>query len=126
MTTTSTEQAQPGFNDKLLMTLAIAAVIGGVVAYYYLEGQPTVFRFLSIVGGLAAGGLIASVSQYGKQFWKFVHGARIEWRKIVWPSRQDAIGQAIAVIVFSFLMGFFFWGLDFFLSMGVNFLRGTG
>lgn len=126
MTTTNTETTQASFGDKLLMLLAIAAVIGGVVGYYLLEGQPTIFRFLSVMGGLIVGSLIFLASNYGKRFWAFVQGARIEWRKMVWPSRQDAIGQALAVIVFSFVMGFFFWVLDIGLAKGVEFLRGVG
>ncbi len=125
MSTAKTEHVTPGIGDKLLIALAVAAVIGGIVGFYMLEGQAAYLRFLAVVGGLVAGGFIASISQYGKDFWNFVQGAKIEWRKVVWPSRQDAIGQAIAVIAFAFIMGFFFWGLDFILSAGLEFFRGT-
>ncbi|MFK8032356.1 MAG: preprotein translocase subunit SecE [Gammaproteobacteria bacterium] len=125
MTTTNTETVTPGFGDKLLVLLAVGAVIAGIVGFYFLEGQAAYLRFLAVVGGLVAGGFIASMSEYGKQFWRFVQGAKIEWRKVVWPSRQDAISQAIAVIAFAFIMGFFFWGLDFILSGALEFFRGT-
>jgi len=125
MSTTKTEEVNPGFGDKLLILLAVGAVVAGLVGFYWLEGQAAYLRFLTVVGGLVAGGFIASVSQYGKNFWNFVQGAKIEWRKVVWPSSQDAMSQAIAVIVFAFVMGFFFWGLDFILSAGLEFFRGT-
>ncbi len=125
MSTTKTEHVTPGIGDKLLIALAVGAVVGGIVGFYFLEGQAAYLRFLAVVGGLIAGGFIASLSQYGKDFWTFVQGAKVEWRKVVWPSRQDAIGQAIAVILFAFVMGFFFWGLDFILSAGLEFFRGT-
>ncbi len=125
MSTAKTEQVTPGIGDKMLVLLAIGAVIAGLVGFYMLEGQAAYLRFLSVVGGLVAGGFIASISQYGKNFWNFVQGAKIEWRKVVWPSQQDAMGQAMAVIIFAFVMGFFFWGLDFILSAGLEFFRGT-
>ncbi|MEM7084352.1 MAG: preprotein translocase subunit SecE [Pseudomonadota bacterium] len=125
MSTSKTDTVEPGFGDKLLIALAVGAVAAGIVGFYYLEGQAAYLRFLAVVGGLAAGAFIATLSEYGKRFWSFVQGAKIEWRKMVWPSRQDAIGQAVAVVLFAFVMGFFFWGLDFILQAGLEFFRGT-
>ena len=64
-TTTNTEQTQPAFSDKLLLVLAGGAVIAGIVGYYLLENQATIFKFLAVMGGILAALGIASVSFYG-------------------------------------------------------------
>lgn len=43
------------------------------------------------------------------EIWK-VHVS--EFKRIVWPSRQEVIKQTITVIVISIILGLIIWGLD--------------
>jgi preprotein translocase subunit SecE len=65
-------------------------------------------------------------SAQGKALWRFVNSSRVELRKVVWPTREEAIQTTIAVIIFTVVMGVFFWLLDMFLLWVTRFLTGQG
>ncbi len=45
-----------------------------------------------------------------------VHAA--EFKRIIWPSRQEVIKQTITVIVISIILGLIIWGLDIVFEFG--------
>ena len=55
----------------------------------------------------------------GKSFWK---GLKAEYRKIVWPDRNDLVKQSIAVLVVSLITGGIIAVLDLGIQYGVNYL----
>ena len=89
--------------------------MGGLYSYYYFLEISLPLRVLMVLGGLAAGITVAMTSTQGQRLWAFIHGARIEIRKVVWPTKQETTQTAIAVFVFTLIMALFFWGLDSFL-----------
>ena len=54
--------------DRVKVVLAIAAVIAGIVGFYYLSEQATVFRVLAVLAGLGVGAAIAASSEPGRRF----------------------------------------------------------
>ncbi len=55
----------------------------------------------------------------GKSFWK---GVKAEYKKIVWPGREDLVKQSIAVAVVSVVTGAIIAVLDLGIQYGVNYL----
>ena len=109
---TQSETSQSGALDIIKLLIA-AAVIGGLYSYYFFEFQVSLpLRVLMVLGGTGAGITIAMTSTQGQRLWSFVQGARVEIRKVVWPTRQETTQTAIAVFVFTLIMGVFFWMLD--------------
>jgi preprotein translocase subunit SecE len=78
-----------------------------------------------VVIGVAVGAGLAWFSSYGREFILFGQAARVELRKVVWPSREDTLQTTLVVIVFAILMGVFFWILDWVLTYMTRFLGGT-
>jgi preprotein translocase subunit SecE len=110
---TQTETSQGGTLDIVKLLLAAAAIIGGLYSYYFYEFQISLpLRVLMVLGGAGIGIAIAMTSTQGQLLWRFVQGARVEWRKVVWPTRQETTQTAIAVFVFTLVMMLFFWALD--------------
>ena len=110
---TQSETSQSGALDIIKLLSAAAAIIGGLYSYYFFEFQVSLpLRVLMVLGGTAAGITIAMTSTQGQRLWSFVQGARVEIRKVVWPTRQETTQTAIAVFVFTLIMGVFFWMLD--------------
>jgi len=110
---TQSETSQSGALDIIKLLIAAAAVIGGLYSYYFFEFQVSLpLRVLMVLGGTGAGITIAMTSTQGQRLWSFVQGARVEIRKVVWPTRQETTQTAIAVFVFTLIMGVFFWMLD--------------
>ena len=98
--------------DTVKLLLAVAILIGGIVGYYHYANLSIVVRALMVIGGVVLGIAVAMQTQKGSEFWKFMTGARMELRKVIWPTQQETIQTTIAVIIFVIIMGIFFWGLD--------------
>ena len=112
--------------DTLKLLVAGGVLLGGVGGYYYYPDVPVVVRALGVMVALAIAVVIALQSVHGQALWRFVQGSRVEMRKVVWPTREEAIQTTIAVLVFALIMGVFFWLLDLFLLWFTRFLTGQG
>ena len=115
-----------GTADKVKLGAAIVAVAAGVAAYYVLGSDATWLRWLAVVAGLVVAALLLAPSRYGSDFRQFVVSARVELRKIVWPTREETGKTTLIVFIFVAIAGFFFWGLDLLLSWATRALTGTG
>ena len=115
MTTTTQETGESGILDIIKLLFAAGVLVGGLYSYYYFLEVALPLRVLMVLGGLAAGITVAMASTQGQRLWAFIQGARIEIRKVVWPTKQETTQTAIAVFVFTLIMALFFWGLDSFL-----------
>jgi preprotein translocase subunit SecE len=112
--------------DKVKLGAAIVAVAAGIAGYYVLGADANWQRWVAVVAGLVVGALLLAFSRYGHDFREFVVSARVELRKIVWPTRQETGVTTLIVFVFVAIAGFFFWGLDLLLSWATRALTGTG
>ncbi|MFO7278655.1 MAG: preprotein translocase subunit SecE [Pseudomonadota bacterium] len=115
-----------GASDKAKLTIAIVLAAGGIAAYYVLGAQPAWMRWIAVVGGIALGVVLFGWSVYGRRFWQFVLEARIELRKVVWPTRQETGMTTLVVFAFVLIAGLFFWVLDLVLAWATRALTGQG
>ena len=120
------ENAGVGIVDALKLVLAAAALVGGVVIYYWFGDQPAVIRVLAVLAGLAAGLVLLYWSQPGRVLWDYVQSSRVELRKMVWPTRQETWRTTLVVMVFVLALGVFFWLVDMFLAWGARHVTGQG
>jgi len=108
-------EAGPSALDTVKLFLACAILIGGIFAYYFYADVSVLWRAIGVlVAFLAALGVVMT-TYHGYVLSQFVQGARIELRKVVWPSREEAMQTTGIVLVFAFIGGVFFWLLDLFL-----------
>ena len=119
-------ESGPGPLDTILLLLAAAVLIGGIAAYYVFEDESLPLRVAGVLVSLAIGTVIAMRSAQGQNLWRFIQGSRVEIRKVIWPTRQEALQTTLTVLVFALILGIFFWGLDFFLLWGTRVLTGQG
>ena len=112
--------------DAGKLVLAGAALLGGVVAYYWYENQPQVLRVLMVLGGLIAGLVLLYWSAPGKELWTYVQASRVELRKMVWPTRQETWRTTLVVFVFVMALAVFFWLVDMGLAWGAKQVTGQG
>src|ERR1700733_7070850 len=111
--------------DNALLALAIVAILGGIAAFYWFDEQNLLLRIGMVIVGLAAGAGLLWLSTYGREFVQFAQAARVELRKVVWPSRAETFQTTYVVIGFAIAMGFFFFVLDWILTWMTRFLGGT-
>jgi preprotein translocase subunit SecE len=103
--------------DTALLMLSILVILAGIVAFYWLEERPMYVRAAAVIAGLAVGAGLGALSWYGREFWQFAVGSRVELRKVVWPERDETAKTTYVVFGFAILMGLFFWGLDWVLTL---------
>ena len=118
-------ESGPGPLDTILLLLAAAVLVGGIAAYYVFEDESLPLRVAGVLVSLAIGTVIAMRSAQGQNLWRFIQGSRVEIRKVIWPTRQEALQTTLTVLVFALILGIFFWGLDFFLLWGTRVLTGV-
>ena len=54
----------------------------------------------------------------------FFKGLKSEYKKIIWPDKNDVLKQSIAVVCISVVLGAIIAILDFVIQYGVDFLTG--
>ena len=52
----------------------------------------------------------------------FFKGLKAEYKKIVWPDRNEVLNQSVAVVCISIVLGAIIAVLDFLMQYGVDFL----
>ena len=115
-----------GTADKVKLAAAILVVVAGVAGYYVLASQATWIRWLPVIAGLALAAVVVALSRYGSEFRRFLELARVELRKVVWPTRQETLQTTLVVFGFVIIAGIFFWLLDLALAWATKALTGTG
>ena len=98
--------------DKVKVGLAICAAVAGVVGFYLLAGQSTLVRSLALVAGLLVGIGLLWTSLSGQGFLAFAKEAVRETKKVVWPTRKEAMQITAIVFGFVLVMAMFLWGTD--------------
>lgn len=116
---TKVEQPTSGFDTvKLYTTLLI--LIAGVVGFYYFEDESQLLR---VMGMLAVAGIaffVVSTTDIGRRGLGFARDARVEVRKVVWPTRQETLQTTIAVLIMVFLVAIMLWLIDLALGSGIR------
>lgn len=92
-----------------VVALLLIAAIGG---NYYFGQESVLLRAVGVVVAVAVAGLIAMQTLKGRTAVSFAKESRTEVRKVVWPTRQEAIQTTGIVLVVTLLMSLLLWGLD--------------
>jgi preprotein translocase subunit SecE len=111
MATSQVETVSTGA-DKAKLGIAVALVIGALVAFYLLGKQGPVAQWGALVVGLVAALAVFATSETGRQFVAFGRDAWREVKKVVWPTRKEAIQMTAYVFAFVVVMALFLWLTD--------------
>ncbi len=98
--------------DKAKLAGAVLLVVGALVAYYLLSKQGPLAQWGALLAGLAAATGVFFVSEPGRELWAFGRDSVREVKKVVWPSRKEAIQMTAYVFGFVAVMGLFLWMTD--------------
>jgi preprotein translocase subunit SecE len=116
---TKTEQSTSAIDTFKLMT-AVLVLIAGVVGFYYFEEESQLLRVLGMLAIAVVAFLIVATSDVGRRGLGFVKDARVEVRKVVWPTRQETLQTTVAVLFMVILVAIMLWLFDMFLGWGVS------
>ena len=99
-------------SDKMKVALAVCALIAGVVGFYFLSDKAAYVRAGVLVAGILVAIGIAWTSNSGRDFVNFARESIRETKKVVWPTRREALQITAVVFAFVLVMALFLWGTD--------------
>lgn len=105
------ENQSPQF-DGIKWIIVFLFVLGGIIANSYFSEVAWALRTAGGIVLLAVAFFIASQTAKGQLAWTFVKGARIELRKVVWPTRQETTQTTMVVVAMVVVAALVLWGLD--------------
>jgi preprotein translocase subunit SecE len=98
--------------DKAKLVTAALLLLGGIVAFYVLNHMDLWVRVIALIALVALGVALFFTSESGKQLIGFGKESVREVKKVVWPTRKEALQNTAMVFAFVFLMAFFLWVTD--------------
>ncbi len=98
--------------DKAKLAGAAVLLVGAVAVFYLLGKQDLWLRVLALLALLAAAVAVFFTSEPGKQLIAFGRDAVRETKKVVWPSRKEAMQMTGYVFAFVAVMALFLWITD--------------
>lgn len=120
----STESQPSGSFDFVKWGLVLILLAGAVAGNYIFGEESVLYRAIGVVVAIAVAGLIAMQTEKGRSAVIFAKESKTEIRKVVWPTRQEAIQTTAIVLVATFIMSIIMWGLDSVLFWVVGFITG--
>jgi preprotein translocase subunit SecE len=112
--------------DTTKLVMSVALVVIGIWAFYFFAGYSLLLRVIGLLVLAGGASAIALTTHPGRQLWRFAIDARMEVRKVVWPTRQETIQTTLIVMVMVFLLGLLLWLFDTVLMSILRFLTGQG
>jgi len=111
MATSQVETVSTGA-DKAKLGIAAVLVIAAVAGFYLLGRQGQIAQWAALLAGLIAAFVVFVTSESGKEFMAFGRDSWREVKKVVWPTRKEAIQMTAYVFGFVVIMSIFLWLTD--------------
>ncbi len=119
-----TEEVVTSKLDTFKLLLAITVLIFGIVGFYYYEAESQLYRVLGVVFAVMVAIAISLTTRLGQGLIGFGREARMEVRKVVWPTRQETVQTTFMVIVAVIIIGIFLWLIDMLLAQAIQLITG--
>jgi preprotein translocase subunit SecE len=98
--------------DKAKLAGAVVLLLASIVAFYYLGKQDLWLRVVALLALLGAAVALFFTSESGKELVAFGRDSVRETKKVVWPTRKEAMQMTGYVFAFVFLMALYMWLTD--------------
>ncbi|MCD9512701.1 preprotein translocase subunit SecE [Photobacterium phosphoreum] len=102
------ESKMDGLKWVVIFALLAAAVVGN----YLYSDVSVVLRSSAVVALVVVAGIFAALTAKGKSVVTFARESRMEVRKVVWPTRQEATQTTFIVLAVTVVMALALWGID--------------
>ena len=98
--------------DKAKLAASGALVIAAVVVFYALGKQDQWLRIVALLALMVVAVVVFFTSEPGRQLIAYGRDSSREVRKVVWPTRKEAMQMTGYVFAFVFVMAMFLWLTD--------------
>ncbi len=119
--------------DTLKWIVAVVLLAAAVVGNALLGGGEeftiyelnVVFRAIAAVVLVGSALAVIAITGKGKAAITFANEAKVEVRKVVWPTRQETMQTTLIVLAVSIIMALALWGIDGIMIVLVNLATGV-
>lgn len=118
-----TEEKQYRF-DSIKWLVVLGLVSGAIYANWYYSAESALYRVIGLVVVMLVAAFVASRTEKGAAVIDLSIGARTEWRKVVWPTKQERNQTTLIVVAVILLMALILWGIDSLLSWVASLIMG--
>ena len=118
---------QPGSGsagDIVKYALAVLLVAAGVATYIYFDQWAGIARAGAVAAGLVLAAVVFLTSAKGLQTREFLSESRFELRKVVWPTRQEAMRTTWVVIIAVAVLSLILAAMDLLIQFVVKLILG--
>jgi preprotein translocase subunit SecE len=98
--------------DKAKLVGAALLLVAGIAAFYVLGKSDLWVRVVTLLVLMAAAVGVFFTSESGRELIGFGKESVREVKKVVWPTRKEAMQNTMYVFAFVFAMAFFLWITD--------------
>ena len=98
--------------DKAKLGVAALLLVGGVAVFYLLGQQDLWMRVLAMLALMAGAFFVFFASKPGRQLVAYGRDSAREVKKVVWPTRKEAMQMTGYVFAFVVVMALFLWLSD--------------
>jgi preprotein translocase subunit SecE len=98
--------------DKAKLAGAVLLLLASIVAFYYLGKQDLWVRVIALLALMGAAIALFFTSESGRQLVAFGRDSVRETKKVVWPSRKEAMQMTGYVFAFVVVMALYMWLTD--------------
>ena len=110
--------------DSFLWGLVGLLLVGGIAANYYFIKVATALRVAGWIVLLCVVVALIFQTGQGRYLWAFGQDAKVELRKVVWPTRDETVQTTLIIALIVIAMALILWGLDSILLWSVGWLTG--
>ena len=98
--------------DKAKLGIAALLLVGGVAVFHLLGQQDLWMRVLAMLALMAGAVGVFFASEPGRQLVAYGRDSAREVKKVVWPTRKEAMQMTGYVFAFVVVMALFLWLSD--------------
>jgi preprotein translocase subunit SecE len=113
-----------GSLDWLKWLVVGSLLVAGVFGNWYYQNEFLLARVVGLLVAAVLAGYIAVLTERGARIWNLMKEARVEVRRVVWPSNQETTQTTLIVIVIVIIFALIMWGLDSLLGWLVSSIIG--
>jgi preprotein translocase subunit SecE len=98
--------------DWFKWIVVVLIIAGAVVANLQFASMNIAVRACGLIILAIIALLIAVSTSKGSRAWAFAKSARMEMRKVVWPTRQETVQTTLIVAAVVIAVALVLWGID--------------
>lgn len=113
-------------SDIIKLIISPVLIILGIVGFYYFSDLQFLYRVIALVAVISSSIAVLFTTTKGLTLLSFIAESKQEFKRIVWPTKDEAIRTTLLVFVMVSLVGFVLWFLDMLFFSAVQFLMSQG